>query len=557
MEPISQSPTWKILEKHKLDVAKINTSDLFKLDQERFKRFSIEQDGFLLDFSKNKITQETLLLLLQLAEQAEIKLRTYEMFSGDQINITEQRAVLHTALRNTSQAPILINNSNENIMNDITQVWNQMESVSDKIRNKQWLGFSGKPINHIINIGIGGSDLGPKMVVHALENKIPENLSYEFVSNIDGTAISRALKKSDPETTLFIISSKSFSTIETLTNADTAKHWLLTHTSDDQLSKHFIAVTAKREKAKAWGLDNNSILAIWDWVGGRYSLWSAIGLPIAILCGMENFKELLAGAHAMDEHFKTAKLAENLPILLALMGIWNHNFLHMPSNAILPYCEALKYFPDHLQQVDMESNGKGVDLSSRHAKDYQTGPIIWGAVGTNGQHSFHQLLHQGTAKVWCDFILPIKPLDPVGQQHEILTANCFAQSQALMQGKHLEQAYQELLDTGMEHDQATILAPHKTTPGDRPSTTLLFPELTPYHLGRLMALYEHKIFTQGVIWQVNSFDQWGVEIGKKLADDLLPMINSNNAKNSRSNPKDAENTGDIDNSTASLINFAK
>lgn len=544
MEPIAQSPTWKILEKHKLDIAKIHTKDLFALDQERFKRFSTEQEGFLLDFSKNKITQETLLLLLQLAEQAELKLRTYEMFAGDKINITEKRAVLHTALRNISQAPIIVNNT-ENLMDDVTRVWHEMEVVSDKIRKQQWLGFSGKPITHIVNIGIGGSDLGPKMVVHALENKIPENLTYEFVSNIDGTAIARALRKANPETTLFIVSSKSFSTIETLTNAEAAKSWLLEHTQIDQLSKHFIAVTAKRDKAKQWGLNDHSILDIWDWVGGRYSLWSAIGLPIAILCGMNSFKELLAGAHDMDEHFKTAKLTENLPVLLALTGVWNHNFLHMPSNVILPYCEALKYFSEHLQQVDMESNGKAVDLSSRRIKDYQTGPVIWGAVGTNGQHSFHQLLHQGTAKVWCDFILPIKPLDPMGEQHDILTANCFAQSQALMQGKNLEQAYEELLKSGMEHDQATILAPHKVTPGDRASNTLLFPELTPYYLGKLMALYEHKIFTQGVVWQINSFDQWGVEIGKKLADNLLPVIQ-----------KDSNTENSLDSSTQGLIDFA-
>lgn len=542
MEPIAQSPTWKILEKHKLDITKVHTKDLFALDQERFKRFSIQQEGFLFDFSKNKITQESLLLLIQLAEQAEIKLRTYEMFSGDKINITEKRAVLHTALRNTSQAPIIVNNT-ENLMDEVTRVWRDMEIISHKINNQQWLGFSGKPISHIINIGIGGSDLGPKMVVHALENEIPKNLTYEFVSNIDGTSIARALRKSNPETTLFIVSSKSFNTIETLTNAEAAKNWLLEHTQANQLSKHFIAVTAKREKAKQWGLDDHSILDIWDWVGGRYSLWSAIGLPIAILCGMENFKQLLAGAHEMDEHFKTAKLTENLPVLLALTGIWNHNFLHMPTNAILPYCEALKFFPEHLQQVEMESNGKSIDLCSRHINDYQSSPIIWGTVGTNGQHSFHQLLHQGTAKIWCDFILPIKPLDPIGQQHDILTANCFAQSQALMQGKKLEQAYKELLDAGMEHDHAAILAPHKTTPGDRPSNTLLFPELTPFYLGKLMALYEHKIFTQGVIWQVNSFDQWGVEIGKNLADNLLPVI-QNKAKNN------------LDSSTQGLIDFA-
>lgn len=528
MESIALTPTWKVLQQHKLDVSRVHLRDLFLNDAKRFDRFSLQHDGFLLDFSKNRITQETLLLLLQLAETAEVKLRSFEMFSGDKINITEKRAVLHTALRQINQAPIFLDH--HNLLENIEKVWRQMREVSEKIRQQHWLGFSGKPINTIVNLGIGGSDLGPKMVTYALEHLAQENLHCHFVSNVDSTAITRALKQCDPETTLFIISSKSFGTIETLSNATAAKAWLLKHTDESSIAKHFLAITAKSEKARAWGIPEKNILPLWDWVGGRYSLWSAIGLPVAIMCGMDVFQKLLSGAHAMDEHFKTAELAQNIPVILALMGIWNHNFLHMPSNAILPYCEALKYFPDHLQQVDMESNGKSVDILGREIADYQTGPIIWGATGTNGQHSFYQLLHQGTAKVWCDFILPIKPIDPVSDHHAILTANCFAQSQALMQGKSLAESYEDLLNLGVPHDEAAILAEHKMSPGNKPSSTILFPQLTPYYLGGLIALYEHKIFTQGVIWQVNSFDQWGVELGKVLADELLPAVKGKNSE---------------------------
>ncbi len=526
MESIALTPTWKVLQQHKLDIARVHLRDLFFNDPKRFERFSLKYDGILLDFSKNRITQETLMLLLQLAETAEVKLRSFEMFAGDKINITEHRAVLHTALRNIDHAPVFLDH--HNIMQDIESVWHQMRNISEKIRQQQYFGFSGKPINTIVNLGIGGSDLGPKMVNYALEHVATDNLTCHFVSNVDATAISRVLKRCDPETTLFIISSKSFSTIETLTNANTAKQWLLKNSDTKAIATHFIAITAKGDRAKAWGINEENILPLWDWVGGRYSLWSAIGLPIAIMCGMKNFKELLAGAHAMDEHFKTAELAQNLPVLLALIGVWNHNFLHMPSNAILPYCEALKYFPEHLQQVDMESNGKCVDALGREILEYQTGPIIWGAPGTNGQHSFHQLLHQGTAKVWCDFILPVKPIDNIGEHHALLSANCFAQSQALMQGKSLAEAYEELLAQGVEHDVAVVLAEHKMSSGNKPSSTILFPQLTPYYLGALIALYEHKIFTQGVIWQVNSFDQWGVELGKQLADHLLPAVAGQN-----------------------------
>lgn len=539
MESIAQTPTWKVLQSHKNDLSRVPMRELFLHDEKRFDKFSLQHDGFLLDFSKNRITQETLLLLLQLAETAEVKLRSFELFSGDKINITEKRAALHAALRQVDHAPVIVDH--HNVMEDIEQVWRQMALISDQIRQQKYLGFSGKPINTIVNLGIGGSDLGPKMVTHALDHLAQNNLQCHFVSNIDGAAMASILKKCNPETTLFIISSKSFSTIETLSNATAAKNWLLAHTNEQAIKKHFLAVTAKTEKARAWGITPENILPIWDWVGGRYSLWSAIGLPVAIMLGMDVFIELLSGAHAMDEHFKTAELAQNLPVLLALMGVWNHNFFHMPTNAILPYCDALKYFPDHLQQMEMESNGKSVDLMGRAITDYQTSPIIWGAPGTNGQHSFHQLLHQGTAKVWCDFILPIKPIEDINGHHAILTANCFAQSQALMQGKSLEEAYEELLNAGVKHDEAAMLAEHRMSAGNKPSNTLLFPALKPYYLGGLIALYEHKVFTQGVIWQVNSFDQWGVELGKVLADKLLPAIHGNKVEN-------------IDCSTRGLVN---
>jgi len=541
MESIALTPTWKVLQQHKLDLSRVHMRDLFLNDPKRCERFSARHDGFLLDFSKNRLTQATLLLLLQLAETAEVKLRSFEMFSGEKINITERRAVLHSALRNISQAPVFLDH--HNVMQDISLVWRNMEKISQSIRQREFFGFSGKPINTIVNLGIGGSDLGPKMVTYALEHLAHDELACYFVSNIDATNLTRVLKKCNPETTLFIISSKSFTTVETLENAKFAREWLLKHTSKKALKKHFIAITEQTTKALEWGISPDYILPIWDWVGGRYSLWSAIGLPIAIMFGMSVFRELLSGAHAMDDHFKNAELAHNLPVLLALMGIWNHNFFHMPSYAILPYCEALRHFPEHLQQLEMESNGKGVDVLGRDILDYQTAPIVWGTTGTNGQHSFHQLLHQGTAKVFCDFILPIHPIDAIDQHHDLLASNCFAQSQALMQGTSLADIYEELLAKGMEPDAAATLSEHKMNFGNKPSNTLLFPKLTPYYLGALIALYEHKVFTQGVIWQVNSFDQWGVEQGKKLANHLMPAV------------KEGVSTKGLDGSTRYLIDY--
>ena len=533
MESVANTPAWKVLQKHKLEVSKIHMSDLFQHDEQRFERFSVQDAGFLLDYSKNRMTQETILLLLQLAEDSALKLRTGEMMAGEKINITEKRAVLHTALRNM-----------DNASHDVKRIWRWMERVSDTIRKGKWLGFSGKPITHIVNLGIGGSDLGPKMVVYALNKEVHPHLTYDFVSNVDGTAITHVLKRSSPETTLFIVSSKSFTTTETLANADAAKKWLLAHTDEKSIQRHFIAVTANRDKAMTWGFHEENVLDIWDWVGGRYSLWSAIGLPIVVLCGMTVFESLLSGAHDMDQHFINTDFSGNIPVLLALTGIWNHNFFHIPANAVLPYCEALRYFPDHLQQVEMESNGKSMHLSGQEIIEYQTSPILFGSVGTDAQHSFFQLLHQGTSKAWCDFIMPIKPNEDIADHHEILMANCFAQSQALMQGKSAAEAYDDLLDAGVEHEEAAMLAQHKMSPGNRPSNTLLFPKLTPYSLGGLIALYEHKVFAQGVIWQINSFDQWGVELGKSLAEKLLPGVKG-------------QPLGAVDSSTAGLVRFVR
>jgi len=522
-------PVWQTLLKHKSDLSKLQLTDLFAHDEKRFERFSLGVDGFFLDHSKNRVTEETMQLLFQLAQECQLDEKIDAMFAGDKINLTEQRAVLHTALRDLSGNAIEVDG--QNIAENIYQALQQMHGISEKIRQGKWLGFSSKPITKIIHIGIGGSDLGPKMVVHALQHLTHPDLNIDFVSNVDGDAIAQTIANCSAETTLFIVASKSFTTSETIINAQYAKNWLLQHMPETAIKQHMIAISSNIEKAHAFGIEKTNILPMWDWVGGRYSLWSTIGLPIAILMGMDVFKELLAGAHSIDEHFRTAYFNQNLPVLLALIGIWNHNFFHMPSNAILPYCEALKAFPDYLQQLEMESNGKQVDIQCRRITEYQTAPIIWGTVGTDGQHSFHQLLHQGTAKVYCDFIAPLAPTLGSQAQHDVLIANCFAQSQALMQGRNLAQVEKALQDQGLNQEQATLLAPHKVIPGNRSSITLLFPTLSPYHLGGLIALYEHKVFTQGVIWHINAFDQWGVELGKQLANDILPSLSQGTEKN--------------------------
>ena len=511
---LNQTSEWKALENHFNQVKNIHIKDLFSSDQERAQKFSLKIDEILVDFSKHRITEETLELLLKLTECCGLEEKIEEMFSGKKINNTENRAVLHIALRNQSNTPIYV--EGKDVMPEVNRVLDQMWKFSKEIRSGEWKGFSGKPIRHIINIGIGGSDLGPKMVTHALKPYHHPNLKFSFVSNIDGTHLVEILKKSDPEQTLFIIASKTFTTLETMTNAQSAKKWILYHFQDElAIARHFVAISTNKKGVMEFGIDPTNMFEFWDWVGGRYSLTSAIGLIIMIAIGPENHRDLLAGFHAMDQHFRTQPFDQNIPVILALIGIWYNNFFGAETQAILPYSQYLEDFPRYLQQADMESNGKSVDKEGNRVK-YQTGPIIWGEPGTNGQHAFYQLIHQGTKLVPCDFIGFANSHNPIGDHHEKLMANFFAQPEALAFGKTRE----ELIAIGMQED----LIPHKTFLGNHPSTSILAPKLTPYILGQLIAMYEHKIFVQGIIWNINSFDQWGVQLGKELAINILPEL---------------------------------
>lgn len=522
MTSFVDSTAWKNLSKHHEAIKETSLQQLFKEDAKRFERYSLEGAGVFVDYSKNQFTDETITLLIQLAEETKLYEKTNAMFAGKKINITEHRAVLHTALRNPKNMPVYIDDID--VMPEIYAVLKKMEDFSNKVRNGDWKGFSGKSITDVVNIGIGGSDLGPKMVCHALKKYAKPNLHAHFVSNIDGTQIVETLKSLNPETTLFIIASKTFTTLETLTNAKTARKWLLDAAQDEKsVAKHFVAVSTNAAKVSAFGIDTKNMFEFWDWVGGRYSVWSAIGLSVAIFVGMENFSAFLRGAHEMDEHFRRADYSRNLPIILGLLGLWYRNFFGTPSEAIIPYDHYLQYFMAYLQQMNMESNGKSVTLNGAPVSS-QTGPVIWGGIGTDTQHSFHQLLHQGTNIIPVDFIIPLRSLNPVGDHHKILYANCLAQSQALLQGKTLEQAFDELIANGMSENEAKTLAPHKVMTGNRPSNTIIINELTPKTLGALIALYEHKVFVQGVIWHINSFDQWGVELGKQLATKLDPAL---------------------------------
>ena len=529
---INTSKAWQALSNHKTAVNSLKLMDLFKTNSRRFAQYSLSHEELLLDYSKNLITDETLELLQNLVIEAKLKEKIDAMFSGERINNTEKRAALHIALRASADQTLEFNG--EDIVASVHKTLNQMEAIVEKIHAKKWLGYSGKAITDIVNLGIGGSDLGPRMIVNALKAYDLERVKCHFVSNVDGSDIAEKLKFLNPERTLFIVSSKSFTTIETLSNAFQAKQWL----GENDLSNHFIAITSKKQSALDFGIKH--VLEMQDWVGGRYSLWSAIGLPIALFVGMKQFKELLAGAHAMDEHFRSADILENMPIMLGLLGVWYTNFFNAQTHAVLPYNQYLDYFVDHLQQIDMESNGKQVTRDGEHVM-YSTGPIIWGGVGTNSQHAFHQLLHQGTHFVPVDFIVSAKTLNPLGQQHKLLYANCLSQSAALMQGKSLAAAKEECLEQGLSEADAASLAPHKVMPGNRPSNTIVMNQLTPYTLGSLIALYEHKIFVQGCIWDINSFDQWGVELGKTLAKKLLPVIQKDS-----SNPE-------LDGSTQGLL----
>ncbi|MEO5341826.1 MAG: glucose-6-phosphate isomerase [Gammaproteobacteria bacterium SHHR-1] len=522
MTRFSASPSIPQLQQHWRQMADVQMQDLFTSDPQRFERFSLEACGILLDYSKNRIRDETLGLLGQLAEERQLPTWIQRMFSGEAINNTEQRAVLHVALRNDPAQPIRVNG--EDVMPGVERVLGQMERLSEAIRNGSWSGHGGQRITDVVNIGIGGSNLGPLMVCEALRPYWQSGLRLHFVSNVDGTHLSETLRPLKAETTLFIVASKTFTTQETLSNAFSARAWLLDQLHDEQaVAAHFIAISTNRAKVEAFGIDSNHMLEFWDWVGGRYSLWSAIGFPIAVAIGMDRFRQLLAGARCMDQHFRQAPLAANMPVILALLGIWYSNFAGASSQAILPYDQYLRYLPDYLQQADMESNGKSVTRDGE-AVDYPTGPIIWGSAGTDGQHAYYQLIHQGGHLIPCDFIAPVNSHNELGDQHLKLISNFLAQPEALMRGKSAEQARAELEAAGVSGERLELLARHKTFPGNRPSNSLMFDRLTPEVLGSLIALYEHKIFVQGVLWGLNSYDQWGVELGKELANRILPEL---------------------------------
>jgi len=520
MSKLTQSPAWQALLSHQQTFTNFSLREAFATDPKRFERFHLGFNDLLLDYAKNLITPQTMTLLFDLAEQAQLAQWSDRMFRGEAINHTEQRAVLHVALRNVSHRPIRV--QGQDVMPEIEAVLAQMAAFTAQIQQGEWRGYTGKPIRHIVNIGIGGSDLGPVMVTEALRPYWHPAITPHFVSNVDGSHIAETLQRLDPEQTLFIVASKTFTTQETLTNAHTARHWLIEQLgSEEAVARHFVAVSTNREAVTAFGIDPANMFIFWDWVGGRYSLWSAIGLPIMLAIGRDHFQALLAGAHAMDRHFHSAPLEKNMPLILALLGIWYNNFYGASSHAILPYDQYLHRFPAYLQQADMESSGKRIDRDG-NIVDYRTGPVIWGEPGTNGQHAFYQLIHQGTQLIPVDFLLPAQSHHPLGDHHQLLAANCFAQAEALMRGKSEAEARAELEQMGGE--RLAQLLPHKQFPGNRPSNLLLFRQLDPTTLGTLIALYEHKIFAQGVIWNINSFDQWGVELGKQLAQAIAPEL---------------------------------
>lgn len=539
----SDLPVWHELKAHHAAIADLHLRDLFAADPGRFSTFSRRFGDLLIDFSKHRITGETLSLLIELARQAQVPAWIERTFGGEMVNHTERRSVLHVALRNRSNHPILVNGAD--VMPGVNAVLEHMRKFADQVRRGKWRGQTGKRIRDVVNIGIGGSDLGPKMVCEALEPYGDPTLRMHFVSNVDGAHISHVLAECDPESTLFIVASKTFTTQETMTNAHTARAWLIKELGDElAVAKHFVAVSTNAEGVRKFGIDTANMFEFWDWVGGRYSLWSAIGLPIMVYIGMEHFTELLEGAHAMDEHFRTAPLAENLPVILAMLGVWYIDFFGAASQVTLVYDDYLRSLPDYLQQLDMESNGKSIDRDSQPVT-VNTGPILWGGLGNNGQHAFYQLLHQGTHLVPADFLAPARSPNPIGDHHAILLSNCLAQAEALMVGKTEAQARAELEKQGLSGEALEKLLPNKVFPGNRPSTSLFYRQMTPQVMGSLLALYEHKVFTQGVIWNINSFDQWGVELGKQLANAILPEL------------KGDRPAGGHDSSTLGLIAFCR
>ena len=532
---------WRELELHFLLMQATHMRELFEQDPERFERFSRQFEDMLVDMSKNIITQDTLQLLIKLAEETDLPNAILAMFNGQPINQTENRSVLHVALRNRSNTPIEIDGTD--VMPEVNAVLDQMKLFSDSLLSGNWKGHTGKTITDIVNIGIGGSDLGPYMVTEALR-PYWKNITPHFVSNVDGTHIAETLKRVDPETTLFIIASKTFTTQETMTNAHTARSWFIEKTGNGDVAKHFVAVSTNQQAVTEFGIKPENMFVFWDWVGGRYSLWSSIGLSVACTVGFDNFVGLLEGAHAMDNHFKSESFDKNIPVLLALIGIWYNNFYGAASEAILPYDQYMHRFAAYFQQGNMESNGKTVGRDGNPTV-YQTGPIIWGEPGTNGQHAFYQLIHQGTKMIPCDFIAPAISQNPIGNHHQKLLSNFFAQTEALMRGRTYDEVVAELKSKGMSNDAIKFHAPFRVFEGNRPSNSILFKQLTPRTLGSLIAMYEHKIFVQGIIWNIFSFDQWGVELGKVLANKILPELSSD------------EDITSHDSSTNGLINYFK
>ena len=541
MSKLTSSPAWQALQAHHATIEPLHMRNMFRDDPARFDKFSLQLGGLLFDYSKNRINEETVRLLIALARQAELPAWIARMFGAERVNSTERRAALHTALRNRSGRPVLLDG--KDVMPDVRRVLGLLRRFSEAVRSGEHRGHTGKQITDIVNIGIGGSDLGPLMVCEALKPYASPKLRAHFVSNVDATHLAETLKNLDGEATLFIVSSKTFTTQETLTNARSARAWLIEKLGDEQaVAKHFAAVSTNLEATAQFGINPENVFEFWDWVGGRYSLWSAIGLPIALYLGMDKFEELLGGAYAMDEHFQSAPPDKNMPVLMGLLGIWYGNFFGAGSNAVLPYDQYLHRFAAYLQQLEMESNGKRVDRDG-NAVDYDTGMVVWGEPGTNGQHAFYQLIHQGTRPIPADFLAPLHSHNPVGEHHAILLANCFAQTEALMLGKTADEARAELVAQGLHGEELEALLPHKVFPGNRPTNTLLFDRLDPHTLGMLIALYEHKVFVQSVVWNINPFDQWGVELGKQLAGKILPEL------------RDAGIASAHDASTNGLINY--
>ena len=516
----TQTAAWKKLSIHASEMKSASIKSLFAADSNRFSSFSQQNGNLLFDYSKNIISKQTLDLLIELAEECQLKVAIEAMFKGERINQTENRAVLHTALRNFSNKPLFYEGAD--IMPDIRKVLNQMKELCKKVHSGEWKGYTGKPIKHIVNIGIGGSDLGPVMVTEALKTYWVEGIQIHFISNIDGTHIAECLKVIEADSTIFLVASKTFTTQETMTNAHTARSWFLQHAKDPaHVAKHFIALSTNEKAVTEFGIDSENMFEFWDWVGGRYSLWSAIGLSIALTIGYDNFEMLLKGAYEMDEHFSTAPFQQNIPVKMGLLGLWYVNFFGAQSEAILPYDQYMHRFAAYFQQGNMESNGKSVDRNGKSV-DYPTGPIIWGEPGTNGQHAFYQLIHQGTPLIPCDFIAPAISHNDIGDHHQKLMSNFFAQTEALMNGKTKDEVEKEL--SSMSDAERSKLTPFKVFEGNRPTNSFLIKMMTPFELGKLISAYEHKIFVQGVLWNIFSFDQWGVELGKQLANKILPEL---------------------------------